>query len=174
MKDHVFGHGTTTRTFGSLDRLKVAKGEEEKDKEKARAKEDSKELVTHTLVKNKHKTMIGGQKKIVFGGEKGRKAEKAFRKERANYPISILGLFLKEKVPTRRSSQTKERVKNRVDHILNQGSLPLNRQMKKDMDVLGSLTIGIRILLMTLPVQLQEELLHGMARDILHGWRQFL
>ena len=68
MKDHVFGHGTTTRTFGSLDRLKVAKGEEEKDKEKARAKEDSKELVTHTLVKNKHKTMIGGQKKIVFVG----------------------------------------------------------------------------------------------------------
>ena len=27
---------------------------------------------------------------------------------------------------------------------------------------------------MTLQVQLQEELLHDLARDILHGWRQFL
>ena len=55
-------------------------------KEKARAKVDSKELVTKTLVKNKHKTMNGGQKKLVFGGQRKKRPEKAFRKERANFP----------------------------------------------------------------------------------------
>ena len=44
--------------------------------EKAKAKVDSKDLVTHTLVKNKHKTLIGGQKKIVYC--KKRRSEKAF------------------------------------------------------------------------------------------------
>ena len=43
--------------------------------------------------------------------------------------------------------------------------------MKKDMVILGSLTIGVRILLMIPEVQPQEELLHDMARDILHEWR---
>ena len=61
-------------------------------------------------------------------------------------------------------------MKTRVNHILNQGFLPLNRKVKKDMVLLGSLAIGIRTLLMTLQVQLQEELLHGLAREILHGW----
>ena len=46
--------------------------------EKVKGKEDSKDLATHTLVKNKHETLIGGQKKIVFGDCKKRKSEKAF------------------------------------------------------------------------------------------------
>ena len=37
---------------------------------------DSKELVEDTLVKNKHRTLNGGQKKIVFGGPQGKKSRK--------------------------------------------------------------------------------------------------
>ena len=38
------------------------------------AKVYSKELVKHTLAKNKHRTLNGGQKKIVFGGPRVKKA----------------------------------------------------------------------------------------------------
>ena len=59
---------------------------------------DSKELVMHTFVKNKHKTMIGGQKKIVFGGPRVRKARKAFRKERTNFLKVIFVPSIEKKV----------------------------------------------------------------------------
>ena len=41
---------------------------------------DSKEPEEHSLVKNKHRTLNGGQKKIVLGGPKEREARKVFRK----------------------------------------------------------------------------------------------
>ena len=111
---------------------------------------------------------------------KRKKGRKGFSKKKEQISGKrFLYFFFKIKVQTRSSSQTKERVKIRVEeekkvHILNQDFLHQDRQVKKDMVILGSLTIGIRILLMILQVQLQEELLHCMARDILHGWRQFL
>ena len=68
MKDRVFGHGTTMSMLGNPLSSKVAKLKEEKAKEKVKAKVDSKALVEHTLVKNKHRTVNGGRKKIVLGG----------------------------------------------------------------------------------------------------------
>ena len=66
--------------LGSPVSSKVAKLKKEKAKEKVRAKVGSKELVKHTLVKNKHKTLNGGQKKIVFGGPKVKRGEKGSSK----------------------------------------------------------------------------------------------
>ena len=94
MKDHVFGHGTIMSMFGSLDRLKVAKGEEEgKGKDQGRLKR----------IGNAY---LGEEQTEDNGREENQK--KAFQKERANFQISIHALFLKEKVPTRSSSQTNE------------------------------------------------------------------
>ena len=74
---------------------------------------------------------------------KGRRGKKRpFERKEQNFPISIHALFLKEKVPTRSSSQTKERVKIGVNHILNRCLLPWNRQVKKDMAIPRNQTIG--------------------------------
>ena len=64
----------TPSILGSPDSSKVAKLRKEKAKEKVKAKVDSKELVEHTLVKNKHTTMNDGQKKIVLGGQREKEA----------------------------------------------------------------------------------------------------
>ena len=57
-------------------KFRTAKLKEEKLKAKVLAKAEvvSKELARHTLVKNRHKTLNGGQKKIVFGGPRVKKA----------------------------------------------------------------------------------------------------
>ena len=98
MKDHVLGHGTTMSTFGNPESFRIVKLKEEKVEEKEKAKVDSKELVMRTFVKNKHKTMISGYKKIVFGGPRARKARKTFRKERTIFLKVILVSFIKKKV----------------------------------------------------------------------------
>ena len=49
---------------------------------------DSKELVKHTLAKNKHRTLSGGQKKIVFGGPRVKKGKKVSSKGKNNLPES--------------------------------------------------------------------------------------
>ena len=72
----------------TVKRLPSEKKEREREKEKAKAKVDSRELVTHTLVKNKHKTMIGGHKKTVFGGQKGKKGRKRLSKGKNKFPES--------------------------------------------------------------------------------------
>ena len=65
---------------GSPVSSKVAKSNEEKAKENEKAKVDSKELVKHTLAKNKHRTLDGGHKKIMFGGPRVKEARKVLRK----------------------------------------------------------------------------------------------
>ena len=81
MQDRVFGHGTTTSILGSPDRSKGRQVRRRKSKGKGKkAKEDSKELEEYSLVKNKHRTLNGGQKKIVLGGPKEREARKVSRK----------------------------------------------------------------------------------------------
>ena len=106
--------------------------------------------------------------------KKGRKVENEFKKERVNFPISILAFFLKDKGSDKEFQTNKGTSKDQSRSYSQSGFSALESPSEKEMVILGSLTIGIRILLMTLQVQLQEELLHGMARDILHGWRQFL
>ena len=49
-------------------------------KEKEKAKVDSKEKEEHSLVENKHRTLNGGQKKIVLGGTKEHEARRACQK----------------------------------------------------------------------------------------------
>ena len=96
-------------TFGNPESFRIVKLREGKVKEKEKAKVDSKELVMCTLVKNKHKTMISGYKKIVFGGPRARKARKAFPKERTKFAKVILLSFIEKKVQTKITDHTKER-----------------------------------------------------------------
>ena len=46
--------------------------------------------------------------------------------------------------------------------------------VNKDMTIPGNLMIGTPVLLMHPQIQLFEELLHDMVRDILHGRHQFI
>ena len=62
--------------LGSPDHSKVVKWREEMAKEKEKAKVDPKELVEHTLVKNKNTTLDGGQKKMVLGGPRVKRGRK--------------------------------------------------------------------------------------------------
>ena len=57
-----------------------ASEETKKQRKRQKAKADSKELEEYSLVKNKHRTLYGGQKKIVLGGPKVREATKVSRK----------------------------------------------------------------------------------------------
>ena len=77
MKDRVLGHGTTTRKPWQS---RPFTGSLKEEKEKEKAKVDSKELVMHTLVKNQHRTLIGGQKKTVFGSPRVKKGKKGSSK----------------------------------------------------------------------------------------------
>ena len=103
-----------------------------KGKGKGKGQGSFKRIGNAYIGEEQNKTMIGGQKKIVFGGPR----KKAFRKEITNFLNSILVLFFKIQIQTRSSSQTKERVQIRIEeekkvHILNQDFLPQNRQVKK-------------------------------------------
>ena len=70
---------------------------------------DSKDLAVHAFVKNKHKTMIGGQKKIVFGGPRVRKQKKGFRKVRTKFQKVILVPSIKRKVQVLNTNRKKGR-----------------------------------------------------------------
>ena len=85
MKDRVFGHETTTSVVGSPESFRITKSKEEKVKEKVKAKVASKDLVRHTLVKNKLKTLSGGQEKIMFGGPRVKKERKLLRKVKTTF-----------------------------------------------------------------------------------------
>ena len=92
-----------------------------------------------------------------------------FEKERTNFLKTILVLFFKIKVQTRSSSQTKEHQSRRgKESSYSQSGFSASETRSEEGYGHSWETISI------LQVQLQEELLHGMARDILHGWRQFL
>ena len=82
---------------GSPVSSKVAKLKEEKAKEKVKAMVDSKELVKHTLAKNKHRTLNGGQKKIVIGGPRVKKGKEVSSKGKNNLPESEFGTYHPEK-----------------------------------------------------------------------------
>ena len=45
---------------------------------------DSKELEEYSLVKNKHRILNGGHRKIVLGGPKEKEARKVFRNVKTN------------------------------------------------------------------------------------------
>ena len=80
MKDSAFWTWDDNEHAWQSSQFKSRHVKKEEAKEKVRAKVGSKELVKHTLVKNKHKTLNGGQKKIVFGGPKVKRGEKGSSK----------------------------------------------------------------------------------------------
>ena len=114
---------------------------------KKKARVDSKELVMHTLVKNKHMTMIGGHKKKVFGGPRARKAGKACRKERTKSLMAILVPSIKKKVQAMNYTCTKAeaRIRRTCKKVPfpNQDFLLQKHRVKKDMAIPGNQTIGI-------------------------------
>ena len=113
MKDRVFRHGTTTSMLGSPESFRIAKSEEEKVKEKVKAKVASKELVRHTLVKNKLKTLSGRQTKMAFGGPRVKEGRKALRKGRTTFLKVILVPIIQKRVQITNITLTKEEVRIR-------------------------------------------------------------
>ena len=116
MKDRVFGHGTTSSMVGSPISSKVAKSKrEEKEKENKKAKVDSKALVEHTLVKNKLKTLGGGQKMIVFGGPREKEARKGSSKGK-NYSLRMMSVpIIQRKLQVMSNPRTKEEARIRKE-----------------------------------------------------------
>ena len=51
---------------------------------------DSNEPEEHSLVKNKHSTVNGGQKKIALGGPKEKEARKIFRKVKKTISLKVV------------------------------------------------------------------------------------
>ena len=95
-------------------------------KEKEKAKVDSKELVEHTLVKNKHRTLNGGQKKIVLGGPRVRKAGKFLRRVTMAFRTVVFAPTNQKKVHAMNSTCTKAEARIRKEKarkvpILNEG-----------------------------------------------------
>ena len=159
MKDRVFGHGTTMSMLGSPDSFRIAKSKKERVKEKVKAIVDSKEQEEHAFVKNKHKTLNGGQKKTVFGGPRVRKARKALRRVRTTSLKVILVSFIKKKVQIMKFTPVRAEATIRKKGKEGACPQPQKHKVKKDMAMPGNLMTGIS---------------HGMARDVLHGWHQFL
>ena len=137
---------------------------------------DSKESEEHSLVKNKHGTLNGGHKKIVRGGPKVREPRKVFRKVMEAFRKVGFALINRKRLQAMISHRTKAEArikKERVRKVLIL-NLDFQPQKQKDMAMPGNQTIGIPALLTIPLVRVFVELLHGIARDILHGWHQSL
>ena len=108
-------------------------------------------------------------------GPKENEARKAFRKVLKAYGKVVFVLTHQERVQAMISTRTKAEARTKKERarkvlILNLDRQPREHPVKKDMAILGNQTIGIPALL-SIPL---VQLLHGMARDILHGWHQSL
>ena len=132
---------------GSPVSSKVAKLKEEKAKEKVKAKVDSKELVKQTLAKNKHRTLNGGQKKIVIGGPRVKKARKFLRKVRTTFlKVNSVPIIQKRVQIMNNTTRTQEEAKIRKEKarkvlVLNQDFQNQKHQVKKDLVISGNLTM---------------------------------
>ena len=94
---------------------------------------DSKEPEERSLVKNKHRTLNGGQKKIVFVGEKEKDARKNFQKAMKAFRKVGFALANQKRVQSMISTRTKaeERTKQERERkvlILNLDFQPLKHQ----------------------------------------------
>ena len=136
---------------------------------------DAKGPKEHSLVKSKHRTPNRGQKKIVLGSPKENEARKAFREVLKASGKVVFVRTHQKRVQAMISTRTKAEARTKKERarkvlILNLDVQPRKHLVKKDMAILANRTIGIPALL-TIPL---VQLLHGMARDILHGWHQSL
>ena len=74
---------------------------------------DSKEVVGHAFVKNKHMTLNGGQKKILFGGPRVKKARKILRKVTKAFRKVVFALTNQNKVKAMNSTCTEAKARIR-------------------------------------------------------------
>ena len=140
---------------------------------------DSKEQEGHSLVKNKHRILNCSRKKIVLGGPREREARKVPRKVK-NASLTAAFALINQKraqavilIRTRAEARTKkEKARNAL--ILNLDFQPQKHQVKKEMTGPANQTYGIPASLTFPQTQFLSETLHGVARDILHGWHQSL
>ena len=73
------------------------------------------ELVEHTLVKNKHRTLNGGQKKIVFGGPRVKEARKVLRQPTTTSLKVISVPIIQRKVQVMNITRSKEEARIRKE-----------------------------------------------------------
>ena len=177
MKDHVFGHGTTTSMFGNPESFRIVKLQE-KVKEKEKANVDSKELVMHTLVKNKHQDSEWWSEEDSVWWSKSQRGKKGSSTTNNYLSGSDFRTYHPEKStgneyhPFRGRGKDQKRKKARKVSVLNQDFQPPKHLVKKDMVIHGNQTIGSPATGLTIP---QHQLLDGHVRElILHGWHQSL
>ena len=77
MKDHVFGHGTTTSMLGSPQHCKIATLKEEKVREKAKVDSGRLKSIGNAYL-GEEQTQDTGQKKTVLG----RRQERLFERQK--------------------------------------------------------------------------------------------
>ena len=124
-------------------------------------------------MKNKHRTLNGGQKKTLLGGPKEKEARKVFRKAMKASRNVVFALTNQKRVHERISTRTKAEARKKKERvrkvlILNLDIQPRKHKVKKDMVMPGNRTIGLPAIFLTIP---QPQLLGGLARElILHGW----
>ena len=92
---------------------------------------DSKELVMCTLAKNKHKKMIGGQKKTVFGSPRIKKARKALRRVRTTSLRMMSVPIIQRNLQVMSTTGTKEEARIRKEKVKKVPILNLDFQPRK-------------------------------------------
>ena len=138
-----------------------------------KVKADRKGSEEHSLEKNKHKMLNGGQKRTLLGGAKERKARKAGQKE--GFQKGRFRPYQPDKGEARITPRTKtkektQKEKARKEFIRNPDFQPLTHPAKKDMDMLGNRTSGLLAIGLMSP---RLQLMGGLARKlILHGRRK--
>ena len=95
---------------------------------------DSKEPEEHSFVKNKHRTLNGGQKKIVLGGPKEREARKVFALTNLKRVQTMISTCTKAEARTKK-------LRLRKVLILNLDIQPRKHPVKKDVAMPGNRTI---------------------------------
>ena len=123
---------------------------EEKKQEKEKVKVVSKEPEEHSLVKNKHRTRNGGQKKIVLGGPKENEARKAFRMVMKAFRKVVFAHTHQKRVQAMISTRTKAKARTKKARarkvlIFNLDFQPRKHPVKKYIAIPGNQTSGIPV-----------------------------
>ena len=99
-------------------------------------------------MKSKHKTLTGGQKKVVLGGPKEKEARKVFRKVKTTSLEVVFALANQKRVQAAIKTRTKAEARTKKGNarkvlILNLDFQPQKHPVKKDMVMPVNQTIGI-------------------------------
>ena len=78
---------------------------------------DPKELAEHTWVKNKHRTLNGGRKKIVRGGQQEKEAIMVFRKVMKAFRKVVFALTNQKTVQAMIPTRTKAEARTKKEKV---------------------------------------------------------